>query len=74
MTPRSRSTLTRTETAVARVRAAMSEGRLRQEREGRFTRAAGTTSATTRKRAAAVSQWMAPDAASTITSAPRPTR
>lgn len=75
MTPESRSTLTRTtETAIARVRATMNEGRQRQQREGRFTRASSATSATTRKRATAVSQWMTPDAASAITPAPRSTR
>jgi hypothetical protein len=75
MTPDTRSTLTRpTETAIARVRATMSESRRRQQREGRFTRTASGTSATTRQRAAAVSQWMTPDAASAMTTAPRTTR
>ena len=72
MKPQGRSTLTRTETAVARVRATMSETRRRQERDGRFTGTAGaSTTLPTRVRKG---QWMTPEAASTITSAPRPTR
>lgn len=68
-----RSTLTRTESAVARVRATMSETRRRQEREGRFARAAGAASATLPARVRK-GQWMMPEDASTMTSAPRPTR
>ena len=70
--------MSRTESAVARVRAAMSETRRRHEREGRFTRATETSTAPapsaapmTRTRA---DQLMTPEAASAITSAPSPTR